>query len=132
MHQDRGDIGAEAVKCAVPHRELAVEAGQQIEAEDRQPVDHHLGQLEDDKALEHEGQHHRDHQNARQHPMAGRGPGRPLRAVRPDGGCEECGILWRRRHTRLTTLRPKIPAGRTISTATITNSAIVSFRSRPK
>src|SRR5262249_49818688 len=40
-------------------------------------------------------------------------------------------VVGRRRHTRLTTLRPKSPLGRTIRTATIRMRAIVNFNSRP-
>ena len=115
----------------MPERELAVEPGQQVEAEDRQPVDHDHGQLEDHEIRRDEGEQQPDgDQRADREVARARTPGY-RRALRRDEGF---GVdsLARRDHTRLTTARPKTPLGRTSSTATISTSAIVSVSSRPK
>lgn len=132
VHQDRRGIGADPVKRAVPERELAIEAGQQVEPEDRERVDHHQRQLEHDKALADQRYQQSDDQDPGNCPVISRGLCRTFGGA--EGGVERDALpggMFRRAHTRLTTRRPKIPAGRTISTATIRTSAIVSFSSRP-
>src|SRR5271166_4725529 len=108
----------------MPERELSIEAGEQIQPEDRQSVDHHQGQLEDDKTLEEKGYQQRCDQRRGDGNLAG------ARAeTRPGArrGRVKCYSLPPRYdHTRLTTARPKIPVGLAISTATISTRAIVS------
>ena len=60
-----------------------------------------------------------------------RGLGRAIAAARGASLRQEGSFGRRHRHTRLTTARPKTPLGLTISTATISIRAIVSFNSRP-
>src|ERR1700756_2908688 len=104
----------------MPERELPVEAGQQIETEDGQAVDHYQGQLENKKALENKGYHQRHGYSGRNQKMAGsrlcnhQDAGRRAR----EGNC----LPRRACHTRLTTVRPNTPLGLTISTATISTS----------
>src|SRR6185437_1260852 len=118
-----------SVEGAVAERELPVEAGQQIEPEDRQAVNHDESQLKDMKALQHKRRDQscdddrRDHDQPSVHGSV---------AANPRRRAHEAGSGPRREgHTRLTTGRPKTPLGLTISTATISTSAIVSFSSRP-
>ena len=130
LHQDRGGVSAYPVKGAVPQRELPVEAGQQIETQDRQAVDHHQGQLENKKALENKGDYQRHDDRRRNEELAGARLCDHESARRR--ACKGNCLPRRARHTRLTTVRPNTPLGLTISTATISTRAIVSFNSRPK
>src|SRR5690606_16629668 len=60
VHEDRRRIGADRVERAVPQRELPVEPGQKVEAENRDRVDHHQRELEEGEVLEKERQRERD------------------------------------------------------------------------
>ena len=136
VHHDSCGVGADPVKRTVPKRELAVETGQQVEPEDRQRIDHHLGQLEGDKAAGEERDHQRDEHDRRQRDPAADRISEQAAASRADDRHEDRAALRRdffggEAHTRVTIWRPKMPLGRTISTATISTKAIVSFSSRP-
>ena len=134
VHQDRRGVGADAVKRAVPERELAVEPGQQVEAEDRQAVDHHQGQLEHAQSRARTAAPAAPRSHARRSQPCCVAAATARRVRRGLGRVERDRALpaiRAARHTRVTTRRPKMPLGRTISTATISTSAIVSFSSRP-
>ena len=66
VHHDRGDVGADRVERAVAQRELAVVAGQHVQAEDRDRVDVDLGELEEPEVAEHERQRARRQQERQQ------------------------------------------------------------------
>jgi len=111
-HGERGgSVGAEGVERPVAERELAVKAGQDVQAEDRDRVHHDQVELEHAVVLEQEGQHQQRHHDDR--------------AADPDplaiGGV----------HTRVTTFLPNSPSGFSVSVATISTSATVSFSSVP-
>ena len=75
VHQDRRGIGTDPIKGAVPERELTVKAGQQVEAQDRQAVDHDLGQLKDQKAFADKRDQQRNEDRGADDPMPQRRPG---------------------------------------------------------
>ena len=113
----------------VAERELAVEAREQIEAENRDGVDDRERNLEDVEILQHERHREHDQEAAAEKEAAPRGQrdaadyahrGRALDVRRSMHG-----------HTRVTTGRPNSPLGFTHSTATMMISAIESFISRP-
>ena len=60
VDHDRGGVGAERVESAVPEGELPVEAGEKVQAQHRDRVDHCLGELEHGEARDREGQRQRD------------------------------------------------------------------------
>ena len=107
VHQDGGGIRADRVEGAVPERDLAVVAGEDVEPEKRDRVDQHERELERAVVADHERQHARDrdeHHNA-------------------DGRAS--------RHTRLTFTLPKSPEGLTSSTPMMSPNATESLRSLP-
>ena len=65
VDHDRGRIGADRVKRPVPEGDLAVEAGQHVQAEQGDSVDQDLGELEDAEGgqPERQGDGHGDHQD---------------------------------------------------------------------
>ena len=109
LHQDRGRVGADGVEGAVAERELAVEAGQQVEAEDGDRVDQHQRQLEDEEVLRRERNGNRQQDPDQQD----RAAERQRRAGAGDGK----GLGRFHGQTRCTWTRPNRPPGRTTSTA---------------
>ena len=112
VHQNRRHIGADRVERAVAERDLAVVAGQHVEAEQRDRVRQDQGQLEDAVVAEEEWH------SARQRERDGEGD----QLATLDAG---------HRYTRTTLTRPNIPDGRTTKTPTMTTSASVSLSSVP-
>jgi hypothetical protein len=111
VHQDGCGVGAEGVEGAVPERELAVEAGQDVQAQDGDGIHQHQVELEHAVVLDQEGQHQqRDEQQC---------------ATQPDP------LAIESLHTRVTTFLPNMPSGRSVSVPTISTSATVSFSSVP-
>ena len=123
LHQDRGRVGADGVEGAVAERELAVEAGEEVQAADGDRVDQHQRQLENEEALGDERDGNREQYPDKQD----RAAERQRRAGAGDrerlGGFHD--------HTRCTLTRPKRPPGFTTSTVTMMTSAIGSFSSLP-
>ena len=108
-------------------RELAVEAGQQVEAKDRDGVDDRERDLEDVEIFQDERDRKKDHEpgREREHPQL-----RHRNAADGRRGGAGCfGAL--QHHTLVTTGRPNRPLGFTVRIATMMISAIESFISRP-
>ena len=110
VDHDRGRVRAHRVEGAVAERDLAVVAGEDVEAEQRHRVDVDLGELEQPEVAQREGQHQGHHETDPRH---GERPGA------------------RRHQTRCTATRPNRPLGRTTRTIRISASATVSFSSVP-
>jgi len=121
MHQDGGRIGAGGEETAMAERDLAVVAGQNIETEHGDGIDHHQGQLEDviiaDRKRQRRGE--RD-QRQRADPAPGAGA---ETAVTRGGGVLRHGEAFGHRHTRRTIAVPNKPFGRNTSTRMINASA---------
>ena len=113
--QDRRAIAADGKKSAVAQRDLAVEAGQEIEAEQRDRVDEHLGDLIDMIA-------------------ARRRTGR-RRAISPTASGDQDAATRRSPsaigHTLATRRRPNRPDGRDTKTPMMIASATDSLTSEP-
>ena len=130
FHQDRRRIGADRVECALAERELATSAGQDVERENRKPVDQEHRHLEDDEVLDEQrgqnqrGQHHQRGAQTKRHGSLRNGL---------DGRCFCDDVFCSSAHdqTRFTMGRPNSPAGLTTSTVMISASAIGSFNSLP-
>ena len=116
VHQDRRRIGADGIEGAVAERDLAVEAGQQVQAEHGDRRDHHGADQEQpivgDEVGQHRPQQRHQEGQRQQHPQ-------PASWRLP--ACQ----------TLFTTTRPNRPAGRTVSTKITMISATVSFSPLP-
>src|SRR5262245_525974 len=110
VHHDRGDVGADCVERAMAQRELAVEASEHVQPEDRDRVDVNLGKLEEPEVAQRERQRAGDQREDQQ---AGDAP------------------QTRAAHTRFTTVVPKSPVGLTSNTTMIIASATVNLSSVP-
>src|SRR5207245_2107737 len=110
VDHDRGRVGAERVEGAVAERDLAVEARQDVEAEQRDRVDEDLGELEQAEVAQQERQRAGD-RDRRENDR----PPPPLPAA----------------HTRCIATRPNSPLGLTSKTTRIIASATVSLSSVP-
>ena len=104
-------------------RELAVVAGQDVEAEDRDRVDQRERDLEDPVVAERERQQRGQDQQREQRERRG--------SARPDRGAGARDGARPSAQTRRTTRRPNRPFGRSSSTSMISASATVSLRSVP-
>src|SRR5262245_13327390 len=109
-------------------RELPVEAGEEIEAENCNAVDDRERDLKDVEILHHERDHGEEHQSGSEQDDP---PRRNRNAS--DGGDRRLARFDRalQHHTLVTTGRPNRPLGFTHSTATMMQSAMESFISRP-
>ena len=100
VHQDRGGVGADRIERAVAERDLAVEASQDGQPEDRDRVDHHHGELEQMVVAE----------------QRSVGTSGQRRSHQQRSG-QRSGVRAAIVYTRLSTVRPSRPDGFTTSTA---------------
>src|SRR5690348_8035834 len=107
-------------------RDLPVEAGQYVEAEQHHRIDQHLRRLEQVVAAEREGQGARRRQ---QRGDADDLPGAQAEAGVLAGGGGTRALERRHDHTRVTRTRPNRPEGLTSSTPMMIASATVSLSS---
>ena len=112
-HQDRRPVAADGEEGAVAERYLAVEAGQKIEAEQRDGEDEHLRALIEVVARSDEREDERDHSDRD-----------------GDKGAERA-VGVGHRHTLATSRRPNSPDGRQTRTAMMIASATESLTSSP-
>src|SRR6185312_2959410 len=110
-HEDRGGVGAAGIEGAMAQRDLAVEAGQNVQAQNRDGIDHHHVELVHPVVLDQEGQYQQGEEQR-------------------DGTQPDPFAVYRF-HTRVTTREPNSPSGRSVRTATINTSANGSLRSLP-
>ena len=111
--QDRRAVAADGEKSAVAERDLAVEAGQEVEAEQRDGEDEHLRALIDVVARGDEREGERDDRD-RQRQKA-----------------PQCAVGSAIGHTLATRRRPNSPDGRQTRTAMMIASATESLTSEP-
>ncbi len=128
VHQDRRDVGADRVERAVAERDLAVVAGQDVEAEQRDRVDQHQRELERAVVADQERQRAGgDQQHAR-----ARSSCRRRRLAAGESGAAAAGTTALIRPSYASHVhRPNRPDGLTSSTPMISTSATVSFSSLP-
>ena len=127
MHQDGGGVGAGGKKAAVAERDLAVVAGEDVEAEHGDGVDHHHRQFEHVIFAQAERQR-RDqcdgHQRGDPPPGAG---GQSGVAIAGKRFRSNDGDAFVHLHTRRTIAVPNKPFGRNTSTRMINANATVSL-----
>src|SRR5262245_25778768 len=111
---DRGRVAADGHERAVAERDLARIPGQDVQPEDRDEVDAHVGDLGGTEVAEPVGE---DGQESDAHQERD-----PLGGERDDPPA---------RHARLTVARPNSPLGLTRSTARITTNAAGSLSASP-